>query len=171
MIMLSPVPHGRAQINAVYGNPDANGDGILDLQWFAENIRVFNMPFPMRLSWKPDVLTQRFQAHKLIGDAVIDALAEIGLAHDDPDYLDNHGYNRWGGCFNFRFAKGNPDALSAHSWGIAVDINPHLGPFGVAAHKQPAFIIEAFKRRGFFPGADWPLPYTDAQHFQAATGY
>ena len=170
MIMLSPVPHGRAQINAVYGNPDANGDGILDLQWFAENICVFNMPFPMRLSWKPDVLTQRFQAHRLIGDAVIDALAEIGLAHDDPDYMDNRGYNYWGGSFNFRFAKGDPSLLSTHAWGIAVDINPELGPFG-AESKQPDFIVEAFKKRGFHWGGDWKMPFTDGMHFQAATGW
>ena len=154
----------------VYGNPDANGDGILDHDWFMENIRVYNMPFPMRKSWAPGELVQKFEAHILVADAIIDALAEIGLAHGG-DYLDNHGYNHWGGCFNFRFAKGNPDALSAHSWGIAVDINPHLGPYGVKEHRQPAFIIDAFKKRGFCAGADWKMPYTDAQHFQAATGW
>ena len=170
MVVLSPIPHGKKEIHAVYGNPDINGDGILDRKWFADNIIVFNMPFPMRLSWRPDQLTQKFQCHRLIGDAVIDALAEIGLAHGGA-YLDNHGYNHWGGCFNFRFAKGNPDALSTHSWGIAVDLNPHLGPYGVLDHKQPAFIVEAFKKRGFLAGADWKMPHTDAMHFQAATGW
>ena len=101
---------------------------------------------------------------------MIDALEEIGR-YKGGAYLDNHGYNHWGGSFNFRFAKGNVTALSTHAWGIAVDLNPALGPYGDSLHHQPAFIIEAFKSRGFFAGADWHMPHTDAMHFQAATGY
>ncbi len=103
MIMISPVPHGKAEICEVYGNPDADGNGILDRTWFNTNITIFSMPFPMRLSWRSDTFVQRFQAHKLVGDAIIDALDAIGL-WGGMNYLETHGYNRWGGCFNFRFA-------------------------------------------------------------------
>jgi len=170
MEMLSPVPHGKREIIETYGTPDANGDGVLDQEWFEKNIRIFDMPFSMRLSWRPTAWVTRFQAHRFVGKVIYDALSEIA-EYRGLTYLQTRGYDMFGGCFNFRFAKGDPRALSTHAWGIAIDLNPHLAPFGEERHKQPAFIIEAFKRRGFFAGADWPMPYTDGMHFQAATGY
>jgi len=83
-------------------------------------------------------------------------------------YLQENDWDRWGGCFNFRLKRGSNE-LSTHAWGIAVDINPHIAPFGGDPDKQPYFIVKAFERRGFEWGGRWSYP--DGQHFQACHGY
>jgi len=147
-----------------YGNPDSNGDGILDPAWFLDNIRVFALPFPMVLSWQPTKTILRFQAHKFAGDKIIAALTDI-LDKYSLDYLRQGKLDRWGGCFNFRLIRGGHE-LSMHSWGTAVDINPDIGRLGNAhdAVDYPGFIIEAFEKQGFVWGGVWQRP--DAQHFQ-----
>jgi len=167
---MTRVPYGKDEINHVYGNPDRNEDGILDRTWFDRNIEVIELAFPLRKSWALDELVYRIQCHRLVSLEIKEILSEIG-AWRGGAYLDQRGYNVWGGCFNFRFAKGNPKALSTHSWGIAVDLNPELAPFGEPDHEQPTFIIEIFKSHGWISGADWPEPYTDGMHFQRASGY
>jgi hypothetical protein len=166
MIALTSVPHGIEEIRALYGDPDRNHDAVLDLDWARASLAVITLPYPMRLSWQPTTYVQRVQCHRLIGPALIDALQEIGAAHP-PEYLHAAGLDFWGGCFNFRAARGQ-DKLSTHSWGIAVDINPQLGGLGEAP-RMPGFIVEAFINRGFEWGGSWKRP--DAMHFQSCTGY
>lgn len=147
-----------------YGNPDKDGDGILDPAWFAENIRIFTLPFPMVLSWQPQTTIIRFQAHKLAGENIQAALRAM-IDKYDIDYLRQGKLDRWGGCFNFRLIRGGSE-LSMHSWGTAVDINPDRGRLGNAedAVSYPGFIIDAFTAQGFAWGGIWTRP--DAQHFQ-----
>jgi len=169
------VPRGYTDIIRIYGIPDRNGDGVLDTSWTKAYLKVFDLPFPLKLSWNPDKLVNRFQANIEVGRVIQDALEEIGNFRGGA-YLNQEGYNYWGGCFNFRASKGS-GRLSTHSWGIAVDLNPHLGPWSKdkETQKQPQFIVDAFKNRGFEWGGDWPerynFPYYDGMHFQAATNY
>ena len=82
------------------------------------------------------------------------------------DYLAEKGYDSFGGTYNYRLMKGG-SMLTTHAWCIAIDMNPHLGPYrqrdgnGQWINNQPEFITEAFRKRGFttFP---W-----DMRHFQA----
>lgn len=147
-----------------YGNPDANGDGILDRDWFDKYITVFPMPWPMLTSWDPVVRVTRFQAHKLVGERIARALQNMADAVGVP-FLQERGFDRWGGCFNFRLIRGG-NTLSAHSWGTAVDVNPHIGRLGSApdAAKYPSFIVTAFEAEGFAWGGLWQRP--DAMHFE-----
>jgi hypothetical protein len=148
-----------------YGNPDANGDGILDPDWFRENIVVFEAPFPMVLSWRPKDMTRHFQAHRLAGGRIVSALSRIAAAHGLP-YLRDHKLDRWGGCFNFRLIRGG-DELSVHAWGAAVDWCPDIGRMGSAedAATYPRFIVEAFEAEGFYWGGNWKVR-PDPMHFE-----
>lgn len=148
----------------MFGNPDSDGDGILDPKWFAENIRVFSLPFPMVLAWQPQTTIRRFQAHRLAGPKICAALSRMEQAHG-LEYLVERKLDRWGGCFNFRLIRGG-NSLSNHAWGTAVDINPDLGRMGNAedAAAYPHFIVEAFEAEGFYWGGRFLRP--DAMHFE-----
>jgi len=147
-----------------YGNPDKDGDGILDAVWFNTNISVFDLPFPMFLSWEPQTMINRFQAHRLAGPWIIGALNLI-VESKGLDYLRENKLDRWGGCFNFRLIRGGT-TLSNHSWGTAVDYCPDIGRLGSAedAVAYPRFIIQAFEAQGFVWGGSWDRP--DPMHFE-----
>jgi len=166
MITLCKVPDGLENINIVYGCPDKDENYILDADFFDIKIRVYEIPFPLRLSWKPHVLTKYIQCHRDIGEALIDALHEIGQ-YKGVDWLGDKRYDYYGGCFNFRKKRGQGQ-LSVHSYGIAIDLNPQLAPYRKKSH-QPKFIVDAFVSRGFYWGGDWLVP--DGMHFQACHGY
>jgi hypothetical protein len=167
MIKLDHVPEGIEGILAVYGRP-FDDEGELDKTWYAENTRLFNLPVDLRLSWKPEVYVSRIRTHKLVGDAMIDALAEIAWQYRDRLHID--GLDMLGGTYNYRFKRGGRN-LSTHAWGIAIDLNPQIGGLGdvEAARLYPKPIIDAFTKRGFMWGGSWTVP--DAMHFQAAAGY
>lgn len=147
-----------------YGNPDANDDGILDVDWFRENIVVFELPFPLIQSWGAKGEIRRFQAHRLAGARIVAAYSRIGAYKGIP-YLRENKLDIWGGCWNFRRAKGW-DVLSVHAWGAAVDHCPDIGRMGSAedAATYPRFIVEAFEAEGLVWGGRWKLP--DAMHFE-----
>ena len=165
MLLINP-PKGLNEIKEQYGNPDLNGDYILDKSFPEIYLKIFDLPFPLRLSWRPGIKVSRIQAHISVGDVIRDALKEIH-AYQGEEYLEENGLNLFGGTFNFRTMRGR-GALSTHSWGIAIDINPHLAPLGQIS-RQPEFIIKAFESRGFEWGGHWARP--DGMHFQACRGY
>lgn len=162
MKRLEYVPNGLAAINEFYGNPDKDADGNLDHGWHGENVIPFPLPFAMRLSWDPMTTVTRARMHYKIGDVVVDALN--ALEQEVPGrHLRACNCDLFGGVFNFR-ANRRANRLSTHSWAIAIDINPHLGPIGEPS-MQPDFIREAFTSRGFQTFDD------DGMHFQACGGW
>jgi hypothetical protein len=66
------------------------------------------------------------------------------------------------GCFNIRKMKGGA-GYSMHSWGLAVDFNAALNPFGGPVNFSDEF-IKCFANSGFEAGALWGNP--DGMHFQ-----
>ncbi len=168
MIKLKHIPKGLKEINKYYGNPDRDGNFELDPGWVQSHLTRFKLPFKMKLSWKNQYVTH-ILAHYLVGPSMIDALNEIknfwGL-----DYLKENKFDIIGGVYNFRKMTSYP-ALSTHSWGMSIDINPHLGAYGSISH-MPDFIVNAFKKRGFNWGGDWPPKWAgDPMHFQSCVGY
>ena len=164
MIKLTYVP-GYSNLNYYYGNPESGDEpGILNKFFARDYLTIVELPFPMRLSWRPEVSVTRAQLHKLVAPAVVDALIEI-QEHRGYDYLYENGFDYYGGGFNFRLQRGGRK-LSIHSWGAAIDVNPHLAPYrqrddnGRWINDQPAFITGAFLSRGFFT-----YQY-DGMHFQ-----
>lgn len=163
-----------------FGNPDANGDGILDPEWFKENIKVFDLPWPMALSWAPGQVITRFQAHRLAGDLLIKGLSNMlaeadkvaleitplsEAEHPGLDFIRRHALDRWGGCFNFRLVRGG-NTLSNHAWGTAVDINPQIGRLANFddLRTYPRWIVQAFEEAGFYWGGHFARP--DSMHFE-----
>jgi len=166
--ILQSIPTGLAEINTVYGQPYVAGDIAKYDTGFSENLQLFTLPYPMRLSWPPHQEVRRIYAHKRVGAVMIEALHEVMLKVGYP-YLRSQNWDMLGGVFNFRTVRGNENKLSTHSWGIAIDLNPAIGYMGADPELFPHYFVTAFKSRGFVWGGDWP--HTDPMHFQACRGY
>ncbi len=172
MISLTTVPRGLDEIVATYGNPDANGDLVLDPEFVRDQLVVVDAPYPLRVAWRPEREVTRIQCHRLVAPSLVDALTEI-RDYQGVEYLRDNRLDYWGGCFCFRKMVGY-DALSVHSWGGSVDICPQIGRFGNLhdAETFPAFIAAAFEARGWSWGGRWRDPWKpDAMHMQACRGY
>lgn len=163
MITLEKIPLGLEETLSFYGTPwKLEGtERVPDEEWQKENLTSITLPHPLRYSWKDEELFA-FQCHKKIAKALKDALLEIG-GWGGWEWLRKQGYDRWGGCFNPRMKRGK-DEPSVHYFGAAIDLNPHLGPFGKPG-VMPYFIVSAFEKRGFYT---WK---TDQSHFQAVRGF
>lgn len=73
-------------------------------------------------------------------------------------------FARQGGCYNPRLTRvSHGVSLSAHSWGIAVDINVDTNPLG-ATPRQDARLVAIMARHGFSWGGRWLRP--DGAHFE-----
>jgi hypothetical protein len=99
------------------------------------------------------------RCHRLLIPLVRSVLTEIeeaGLS----DTIDPAGY---AGCWNARLTN-RQDAVSRHSWGIAIDLNFPDNPVGSAGMMHPE-LVDAFARHGFTWGGTWLL--TDPTHFEA----
>jgi D-alanyl-D-alanine carboxypeptidase len=157
-VTLERVPSGKEEIVALYGDP-------LEAGFIQTKLKLFHLPFPMKVSWQPGQIIQDILIHRLVGPALVDALAEY-LEKLGYEWIREMGWDEYGGCYNLRYNVNSPEKLSTHAWGIAIDLNPTANPNGQKECKQPAALLEAFQSRGFVfvNGADW-------MHIQAATGY
>jgi hypothetical protein len=63
-----------------------------------------------------------YQVHKLMEADFIAALTEVGTTGYDI------ASDTAGGTFNWRCNRNYPEAVSAHGWGTAIDINPSTNP-------------------------------------------
>lgn len=90
------------------------------------------------------------------------------------EMLDKYGLRLYGGAFNFRKKRGTKwfgaRALSVHSWGAAIDIDPEHNGMGVTRYRMPQFAIQIFEKHGWTAGARWAGKGCDAMHFQYASG-
>lgn len=154
MIILDHVPDGIEEIIEYYGDPKDKG-------WFKKNIIVCRLPFSLRQSWN-GVRVDRFHVHKLVSEAMLDALLEIE-EYGGMVFLRQHDLDQYGGVYNDRNKRGS-NVPSTHSWGIAIDYCPALGGLGEPS-RMPYFVVKAFTRRGFVN-----LKF-DGQHSQAAKNY
>ena len=162
MMTLSHVPQTLAEVKEVYGDPDPDGDFVLDGQWYENFTQVYRLPFPMSLYVPDGKPVNWMRCHKLVGEVIQDALEDV-CNYGGLSYLQEHSYDVFGGCFSFRKMVGG-SLLSTHSWGIAIDINPQLGLY-LGEDNQPQFIKDAFEKRGFVNLE------RDTMHFMACACY
>jgi hypothetical protein len=123
-------------------------------------------PFPLKLSWQPDVKTNYIYGNKEVVEVFVDGLEEI-LSLYSLYYIQKYDLDYYGGCYNNRLKRGKAEP-STHSWGIAIDYIPNYGPYH-EKNRVPCPIVDVFKKRGFIWGGDW-IP-EDGMHWQACRGY
>lgn len=130
------------------------GDKIrIDPQWVDANIVDVRLP-----------ILGLFKCHRSMVpylESAIDEVIEAGL----DSIIDPADFQVAGGCYNARLIRGGDKggAISRHSWGIAVDINPSTNPYGGVVAMDPR-IAEIFHKWGFAWGGGWV--YTDGAHFE-----
>jgi D-alanyl-D-alanine carboxypeptidase len=158
-------PHGLDQIRTTFGDifKYILPDHTLDPRWQAEFLTRIALPFPLPLSWDKSRTVTQMTCHKLMSGIFANVFGRLQSA-DLQDKITS-----FGGCFSFRPQR-TGTKLSAHSWGIAIDLNPENNAQGSAGNMD-AGVIEIFRDAGFEWGGDWQGRVRDPMHFQFCTGY
>ncbi len=158
-----------AAMNAFYGNPDANADGMPDRQWEVTNLTLIKPPYRMVLAWAPSQAVSVIRCHKKVAESLSEILDGIGKHYGSQSAIEAARMHLYGGAYQFRMMRG-AHRLSIHSWGAAIDLDPERNAFGrkwnEAAGMMPRAVIDLFAEQGWTWGGPWSTP--DAMHFQAA---
>ena len=159
------LPHGLDQIVATFGDifDYIAEDHTLDPRWQTDMLQTVPLPFAIPLSWDKSRSVQRITCHKLLAGRCAGVFASIQSAGLQAKIVN------FGGCFSFR-AQRTGAKLSAHAWGIALDLNPESNAQGTIGNMD-AGVIAIFKDAGFTWGGDWQGRVRDPMHFQFCTGY
>jgi hypothetical protein len=158
-------PHGLDQIVTTFGDIFAHirADHTLDPGWETDALTRVPLPFAMNLSWDKSRSVTQFTCHRLLAAKFTEVFAQIhaeGL---------QSAITTFGGCFAFRQQR-TGSKLSAHAWGIAIDLNPASNAQGTAGDMDHR-VVTIFLNAGFSWGGDWKGRTRDPMHFQFCTGY
>lgn len=165
-----------ADMNAFYGNPDSNGDGVQDAAFQANHLIRVTPPYPLFYpravtpAGEPADLVQlrSLTVNKRCADSLVRCLERIG-AEFTAEELDRYQLHICGGVNVFRRMRGGK-ALSIHSWGCAIDLahqrNAWKRKYGAVPNMMPQKAVAIFASEGWTWGGKWRTP--DAMHFQAA---
>lgn len=156
-------PNGLAEIIATYGDPKYRPPGNVDPTWESANmVTVRDLP----------LVGHKLYVHRLVAIPLRRALARCAV-------IGGYGIHTIG-CFAPRAQRGsNGFLLSAHTWGIAVDINPEYNAMVAPCYEDdprrsqfdiPMTWIDAFKAEGWTWGGDFRRRF-DPMHFQMCSGY
>jgi len=164
---ISPLacPHGLDQIRSTFGDifQFLLPDHTLDARWQSEFLTRMTLPFPLVLSWDKSRTVTEMTCHKLMAESFTGVFEGIQAANLQETVTS------FGGCFSFRPQR-TGTKLSAHSWGIAIDLNPETNAQGTAGDMDSG-VINIFRKAGFEWGGDWQGRVRDPMHFQFCTGY
>lgn len=166
----------RAALAAFYGDPDPKRTGKADPKWEDANIIKIVPPYPMVWSFdtdadgKADDPVTGIRVHKLCAKPLLAFLTGIqGYYGGDQAAIEKVNMHRFGGAYNFRTKRGNPESLSTHAFGCAWDMDPERNGFkqpyrpGVSI---PLAVVALAKEQGADWGGDWSKGSVDAMHFQ-----
>lgn len=134
--------------------PTGSGDAIqIEPSWVEANIVTIDWP-----------LFGLFRCHRAVLpylEAALEDVVEQGFAGQ----IDRQDFQVAGGCYNPRLIRGGDKggAISRHSWGIAIDINPSANPYGGVVTFDPRFAA-ILQEWGFAWGGGWL--FTDGGHFE-----
>lgn len=161
----------RASMNAFFGNPDKDGNGVPDRSWEDANLVGISPPYRMVLAWAPQTVVKTVRMHKLVAPAMNRILAQILNYYGTQEAVEGARMHLYGGAYQFRLMRGG-NALSVHSWGAAIDLDPERNAFrrkyGAVAGMMPMPVVEIFESEGFSWGGRWSSRSVDPMHFQGA---
>lgn len=161
---------GRASMNAFYGDPDPNHDGIPDRAWEDANLVSITPPYRMVLAWAPNQAVKTIRCHKKVAPSLLRVLNGILVHYGSQAEIEKARMHLYGGAYNFRMMRGG-SALSIHSWGAAIDLDPERNAFGRRYDEThgmiPHAVCDLFAAEGWVWGGRWNK--ADAMHFQCAT--
>ncbi|MBO9617342.1 MAG: M15 family metallopeptidase [Dyadobacter sp.] len=141
----------QAQLIAKFGNPEINR-----LPFENKWMKVWIVPADIRKAIP--AMPQKIYLNKLIEaplDKTLRRLIALGL-HEE--------IKTWDGCFNIRKKRGS-GGISAHAFGIAVDLNAATNPFRGSVTWSAQF-LKVWRDIGWICGADWSAASRDGMHFQ-----
>lgn len=146
-----------------YGDPRGAVD--VNPKWYASNIVRVVPPFKMTYAGKP---ISGISFHKRAAEELRQALLAIwNHVGKNQGEIDRLKLSEFGGSFNYRLIRGS-NALSNHSFGIAIDIMPTGNELGKTKGAMPKFAVDAFKAAGFKWGGDYK-GRKDWMHFEAVS--
>lgn len=162
---IKPLP--ISEIERLYGKPsysEAGGGRVnLDAAWKAQNLVEIHIPALAGID-VPTVTVHRKAAAAF--QRVFAAIAENGL---------NHHLLTCAGTFVARHKGWDPSrTLSAHSWGIAIDLNAAWNSYGNTPAPPDSRgsilpLVPFFEAEGFAWGGHFqPGQYLDGMHFELA---
>ena len=154
-----------ASMNAFFGDPDADHNGVPDRAWEDANLTLVTPPYRMVLAWALDKPVRGIRCHKKVATSLAVVLKRILDHYGNQPAVEAAGMHLYGGAYNFRLKRGGA-TLSNHSWGSAIDLDPAHNGFGVRNGSMPAPVVKFFEAEGWVWGGHWSTP--DAMHFQAA---
>lgn len=132
------------QAKRKYGEPNVTGAGYL--------VRI-DLPYPMRLAWDTDTTVKTMMCHRLVADKFKNVFNSLLIAYG-YEKIKELGIDLFGGCFNYRKMRGG-SAMSMHSWGIAIDLDPARNTLKetskTARFARPEYkkMIDIFYENGF----------------------
>lgn len=157
-------PRDQSWVEEMFGGfawrEDARRIGLIEIlgEWERQSIVSIAPPVALRSGEGRPV--ELIYCHRRIATPLRRALGELA-----EEQL-GHVINTFDGCFVPRHMTWNPKRpLSRHAWGIAVDVNARLFPYG-SRKKQDARLVAAFAKQGFCWGGEWRTP--DPMHFEMA---
>lgn len=95
----------------------------------------------------------------LVADAAVPAFEVFA------DLMRSHNYlfrESAGGTYNCRKISGS-EKWSLHSFGIAIDLNPSVNPYGTQTHDYPQGFIDDVLATGWFK---WGISFDDPMHWE-----
>lgn len=104
-----PLQSGVAAFYGAAGGPDCTAGSVA-------------LPFAFPLAWDDSQKVTRFACHKRVASSLTKIFAEAAAHFGEAEFR-RLRLDRFGGCYNYRAMRGGT-ALSMHSWGIAVDLDP-----------------------------------------------
>ena len=158
------IPNGYTEVITAYGDPQFDGHTVSPKWESANMIVIRNIPCGIG----------KLYVHKNIAAPLMNALGACERLQDG--YIIERI-----GCFAPRFQRGSTSAVSLHTFGIAVDINPERNMLVFPCELNdprrtdprysniPRAWIDAFEAEGWFWGGRFKHRF-DPMHLQFATG-
>jgi hypothetical protein len=158
-------PHGLEQIIGAFGDiyKYIQPGGSLEPRWQVDYLASVALPFPLPLAWNPSKSVNRMTCHRRMVEIFSAAFDQVLASKLQAKIFS------FGGCFAFRQQRTGA-RLSAHSWGIAIDLNTGTNKQGSVGNMDAA-LVEIFREAGFEWGGEWSGKVRDPMHFQFCSGY